>query len=175
MAKFYRPQRWTDEAIIEEHQFSQELVDAGLSVVAPLARDGCTLFHHAGFRFALFPRPRRSCHRNWPTNPPSGSWRKNPGAHARGRIGRYFRTSTGPGQAVTGPGVRSVFCSTTAGCAGHLETFVRDPWPSMSSRRSIPPGNGPARYPPCVSTATVIPAISCGATTRPISSTSTTA
>lgn len=56
VAKFYRPQRWTDEAIIEEHQFSQELVDAGLSVVAPLERDGTTLFHHAGFRFALFPR-----------------------------------------------------------------------------------------------------------------------
>lgn len=55
VAKFYRPQRWSDAAIIEEHVFAAELVEADLSVVAPLAFDGTTLFRHAGFRFALFP------------------------------------------------------------------------------------------------------------------------
>ncbi len=56
IAKFYRPGRWSDAAIVEEHAFAQELAEAGLSVVAPLRLDGASLFHHAGFRFALFPR-----------------------------------------------------------------------------------------------------------------------
>lgn len=54
--KFYRPGRWTDAQILEEHAFSTELKEAELPVVAPLDRDGTTLFHHAGFRYALFPR-----------------------------------------------------------------------------------------------------------------------
>ncbi len=56
IAKFYRPERWSDAAIREEHAFSQELADCDVPVVAPLQRDGESLFEHAGFRFALFPR-----------------------------------------------------------------------------------------------------------------------
>jgi len=56
VAKFYRPGRWSDEAILEEHQFSHELADREIPVVAPLEHAGRTLFEHAGFRFALFPR-----------------------------------------------------------------------------------------------------------------------
>ncbi|WP_312727119.1 serine/threonine protein kinase, partial [Stutzerimonas kunmingensis] len=56
IAKFYRPGRWSNEAILEEHQFSLELVEHEVPVVAPLERNGTTLFEHAGFRFALFPR-----------------------------------------------------------------------------------------------------------------------
>ncbi|HAV87963.1 MAG TPA: serine/threonine protein kinase, partial [Pseudomonas sp.] len=56
IAKFYRPARWSDAAILEEHQFSLELAEHEVPVVAPLARNGTTLFEHAGFRFALFPR-----------------------------------------------------------------------------------------------------------------------
>ena len=57
IAKFYRPERWSDEAILEEHAFSHELVEAELPVVAPLAdAQGNTLFRHEGFRFALFTR-----------------------------------------------------------------------------------------------------------------------
>ncbi len=56
IAKFYRPGRWSDAAILEEHQFSLELAEHEVPVVAPLERDGSTLFEHAGFRFALFPR-----------------------------------------------------------------------------------------------------------------------
>ena len=55
VAKFYRPRRWTDTAIIEEHAFCAELAQGGLSVVAPLNIDGRTLHDHAGFRFAVFP------------------------------------------------------------------------------------------------------------------------
>lgn len=57
IAKFYRPGRWTDEAIREEHQFARELEAAEVAVVAPVAgSSGDTLFRHGPFRFALFPR-----------------------------------------------------------------------------------------------------------------------
>ena len=56
IAKFYRPGRWSDEAILEEHAFAQELADAELPVVAPLAFGGRTLLHHDGYRYALSPR-----------------------------------------------------------------------------------------------------------------------
>ena len=54
VAKFYRPGRWTDAAIAEEHAFSAELKAADLSVVAPLEIQGRTLHHFQGHRFALF-------------------------------------------------------------------------------------------------------------------------
>lgn len=56
IAKFYRPARWSDAAILEEHRFAQELLDAELPVVAAIVDDGDTLFDYDGFRFALFPR-----------------------------------------------------------------------------------------------------------------------
>lgn len=56
IAKFYRPGRWSDAAIHEEHAFAQELVAAEIPVVGPIARDGRTLFQEQGFRFALFER-----------------------------------------------------------------------------------------------------------------------
>jgi len=56
IAKFYRPGRWTDAAIIEEHHFARELADAELPVVAPLAFEGRTLLLHQGFRYALSAR-----------------------------------------------------------------------------------------------------------------------
>lgn len=55
VAKFYRPVRWSDAQIREEHAFVGELHDEGLSVVPPLAFAGKTLHAHAGLRFALFP------------------------------------------------------------------------------------------------------------------------
>lgn len=56
IAKFYRPDRWSDAAIREEHAFTLELAEAEVPVIAPQVRDGETLFAHGGFRFALFPR-----------------------------------------------------------------------------------------------------------------------
>ena len=56
VAKFYRPARWTDAAIGEEHDFSFELQAAELPVVAPLRLAGDSLHRHAGFRFAVYPR-----------------------------------------------------------------------------------------------------------------------
>jgi Ser/Thr protein kinase RdoA (MazF antagonist) len=54
--KFYRPARWSDEQILEEHSFSQELVAADLPVVAPLAPGGHTLHEYQGYRFTAYPR-----------------------------------------------------------------------------------------------------------------------
>jgi Ser/Thr protein kinase RdoA (MazF antagonist) len=56
VAKFYRPSRWTDAQILEEHAFTQALADAEVPAVPPLALDGRTLHARAGFRFALYPR-----------------------------------------------------------------------------------------------------------------------
>jgi Ser/Thr protein kinase RdoA (MazF antagonist) len=60
VAKFYRPKRWSDAAIREEHAFSAELAAQEIPVVAPLNVDvGGTpesLFVHEGFRYAVFPR-----------------------------------------------------------------------------------------------------------------------
>jgi Ser/Thr protein kinase RdoA (MazF antagonist) len=56
VAKFYRPGRWSDAAIREEHQFAAELAAQEIPVVAPLANSGQTLHLHRGFRYAIFPR-----------------------------------------------------------------------------------------------------------------------
>lgn len=57
IAKFYRPDRWSDAAIIEEHEFAAELAAQEIPIVAPWrGPENATLFTHAGFRFALFPR-----------------------------------------------------------------------------------------------------------------------
>jgi Ser/Thr protein kinase RdoA (MazF antagonist) len=56
VAKFYRPGRWSDAAIREEHAFAQELAAQEIPVVAPLALQGGTLHFHRGFRYAVFPR-----------------------------------------------------------------------------------------------------------------------
>ncbi|WP_371187594.1 serine/threonine protein kinase [Thalassotalea maritima] len=55
VTKFYRPQRWTKSQIIEEHLFALELADAEVPVVAPIVRDGRSLFEYNGFYFAVFP------------------------------------------------------------------------------------------------------------------------
>ncbi len=56
IAKFYRPNRWTDAAILEEHQFAQELMSLEIPVIAPLVINQKTLHHFREFRFAVFPR-----------------------------------------------------------------------------------------------------------------------
>ena len=57
IAKFYRPGRWSDAQLREEHAFTRELAAAELPVVAPLAdAAGETLFVYGDYRFALFAR-----------------------------------------------------------------------------------------------------------------------
>jgi len=54
VAKFYRPHRWEDAAILEEHAFVQSLADAEIPAVAPASIDGKTLFNYENFRFSIF-------------------------------------------------------------------------------------------------------------------------
>ena len=59
VAKFYRPERWSDEQILEEHRFTIELSEAEVPVVPPLVGlldTARTLHEHSGFRFAVYPR-----------------------------------------------------------------------------------------------------------------------
>lgn len=57
IAKFYRPDRWTNEQIFEEHAFSQELADLEIPVIPPLRYEGDKSLHqYENFQFALFPQ-----------------------------------------------------------------------------------------------------------------------
>ena len=56
VAKFYRPARWSDSQIEEEHAFVDELAGRELPVVAPLVLEGATLNAREGFRIAVYPR-----------------------------------------------------------------------------------------------------------------------
>ena len=56
VAKFYRPARWSDAQILEEHAFALELAEREIPVVAPLPIKGKTLHEFGGFRFAVYPR-----------------------------------------------------------------------------------------------------------------------
>ena len=55
VVKFYRPGRWSNEAIHEEHDFTSELAAQELPVLAPEEdTDGQTLHESHGFRFAVY-------------------------------------------------------------------------------------------------------------------------
>ncbi len=55
VAKFYRPDRWTDVQILEEHSFAAELMTAEIPVVGALMLQGKTLNHFKGFSFSVSP------------------------------------------------------------------------------------------------------------------------
>lgn len=73
IAKFYRPERWSDETILEEHEFTQSLCDHEIPVVPPLQHDaGQTLLNYQGYRFAVY--PRRGGHAPEPGNLDELGW-----------------------------------------------------------------------------------------------------
>jgi Ser/Thr protein kinase RdoA (MazF antagonist) len=86
VAKFYRPGRWTDAAIREEHAFAGELAAQEIPVVAPLLRDGVSLHVHHGFRYAVFPRR-------------GGRWPELGTAEDREWVGRFLGRIHGVGRA----------------------------------------------------------------------------
>ncbi|MCE9680255.1 serine/threonine protein kinase [Shewanella sp. AS1] len=55
VVKFYRPERWSDEQILEEHSFAAELSEQEIPVATPLIVDGRSLHEYQGYRFTLFP------------------------------------------------------------------------------------------------------------------------
>ena len=56
VAKFYRPGRWSDAQILEEHAFVHELAGREIPVVEALACGARTLLEFGGYRFAVYPR-----------------------------------------------------------------------------------------------------------------------
>jgi Ser/Thr protein kinase RdoA (MazF antagonist) len=56
IAKFYRPDRWSDRAILEEHAFAQQLAEREIPAVPPIVFAGRTLHALHGYRFSLTPR-----------------------------------------------------------------------------------------------------------------------
>ena len=56
IAKFYRPNRWSDDAILEEHQFAQDCVEHEIPVVAPAIIRQATLHRFNDYRFSLYTR-----------------------------------------------------------------------------------------------------------------------
>ena len=89
VAKFYRPDRWSDQAILEEHDFSVELAAAEIPVIPPMLRNGHTLHHFADHRFAVFERRGG----RWPElgDPDTLKWlgRFLGRIHMRGAAGSY--------------------------------------------------------------------------------------
>ncbi|MCF6283235.1 MAG: serine/threonine protein kinase [Candidatus Polarisedimenticolaceae bacterium] len=78
VAKFYRPNRWSRETILEEHSFALELMAQEIPVVAPLLNDqGESLLEHQGFLYALFPRR-------------GGRWPELEDPEIQYRIGRFL-------------------------------------------------------------------------------------
>ena len=55
VAKFYRPERWSEAQILEEHAFSAELMAAEIPVIGPMVLEGTTLNHFGGFAFSVSP------------------------------------------------------------------------------------------------------------------------
>ena len=63
IAKFYRPERWSEQAILEEHAFAQELAQREIPVIAPVTDNkGNSLHAYDAFLFAVYPR----CGGRWP-------------------------------------------------------------------------------------------------------------
>jgi Ser/Thr protein kinase RdoA (MazF antagonist) len=56
VAKFYRPARWSNAQILEEHVFTRELAEREIPVVAPLVINSATLHAFEDLRYAVFPR-----------------------------------------------------------------------------------------------------------------------
>ena len=57
IAKFYRPHRWSAEAIRDEHEFLADLQREGIPAIAPLPlKNGSTTINKEGYELALFPR-----------------------------------------------------------------------------------------------------------------------
>ena len=56
IAKFYRPGRWSNAAILEEHAFSYELAEQDIPVICPIRLEGQSLSEFEGFRFSVYPR-----------------------------------------------------------------------------------------------------------------------
>jgi Ser/Thr protein kinase RdoA (MazF antagonist) len=59
IVKFYRPNRWSQQCILEEHSFLRELSEEGIPVASPIVlSNNSTLAEHSGMWMAVFPKIR---------------------------------------------------------------------------------------------------------------------
>src|SRR6266851_80908 len=127
VAKFYRPARWSDAAIREEHAFAGELAAQEIPVVAPLLRDGVSLHVHRGFRYAVFPRR-------------GGRWPELGVSDDREWVGRFLGRIHAVGRAAR----RAILSSMATGCPTIWLPSTRispmNCW--TTSRRARPVGAG---------------------------------
>ena len=56
VVKFYRPNRWSNEAILEEHAFAMELAEQEIPMITPMLFEGKSLLEYEGYRFSVYPR-----------------------------------------------------------------------------------------------------------------------
>jgi Ser/Thr protein kinase RdoA (MazF antagonist) len=117
VVKFYRPARWTDAQILEEHAFTQQLADTEVPAVPPLAFAGTTLHSHGDHRFAVYPRR-------------GGRAPELEDRDVRRWLGRFIAR-------IHSIGSRQAFESRPA---LDLETFGREPLRSLSAGPWLPPG-----------------------------------
>ncbi len=89
IAKFYRPQRWSEAQILEEHSFSLELQDADISVVAPLV---------AGFALGALVNYGHSSHHYYRYQyQRQGHYRQRSGHRSGHKSGHGYRSQQGNG------------------------------------------------------------------------------
>jgi Ser/Thr protein kinase RdoA (MazF antagonist) len=92
VAKFYRPRRWTDAQILEEHDFARELAEEDLPVAAPLALSA-TAAPAAGGQLSLSGAP-----------PTLGHWQPAPdGDDAPAGVAPVYRFGAAPRRAGRAP------------------------------------------------------------------------
>ena len=125
VAKFYRPGRWSDAAIREEHAFSSELAAQEIPVVAPLTRGGESLFVRIGLPLRRFPAAGRPLARAR-----HGRTEREWVGRFLGRIhgvGRAGHFSTGTPRCIEelGRGPPGISCSMATGC--------RTIWPTSTT------------------------------------------
>jgi len=137
IVKFYRPGRWSDASIDEEHRFALELAAAALSVVPPIAIDGQTLFHHQSFRFALF--ERRGGHAPEPAHKPTLTTlgRALGRMHSVGKAARFVHRpelsierwgERSRAELLAGPWIPAQLVAAFEALTGHLLEAVRATW-----------------------------------------------
>ena len=162
VAKFYRPGRWTDAQILEEHAFVAELAEREIRSSRRSRSTARTLHAFGGFRFAVY--PRRGGRAPELDDRDTLEW--------MGRfIGRIH--AVGALRAVPAPaGARHRDASATSRATGCSRTtssrrICSTPGAASPSRRSTAcaaASSAPATCARCACTATATPATCCGPT-----------
>ena len=136
VVKFYRPARWSDAQIVEEHAFVAELAEREIPAVAPLVLDGRTLHHDADLRFAVYPKHGgRTPELDDPRHARPGSAASSAAStrSARSRRSRTARRSTSRPSATSRATScwRTISCPPT--CARRIDAFRPWRWPACAT------------------------------------------